>query len=73
MDFLRHFHGSEFYREVVDFVVEALMESSLRQYESVWKQFHCFVLTQSDRNISRDLVLRFLVFVFRFKGFQKIL
>ena len=70
VDFLRHIHGSEFCREVVDFVVEALRESSLRQYESVWKQFQRFILTQRDRRMSRDLVLRFLVFVFKVKGFQ---
>ena len=70
VDILRRAYGFLYSREAVDFIVSALRESSLRQYESIWKSFQRFCLTQRDRLISLDLVLRFLVFVFRDKGFQ---
>ena len=54
----------------MDFIISALRASSLRQYESVWKAFQRFCISQRDLVFNLDLVLRFLVFVFQKRGFQ---
>ena len=59
VEFWRRAYGFVDSGQPVDLVVWALRESSLRHYESIWKAFQRFSLTQRDKHVSLDLVLRF--------------
>ena len=61
LEFLRRIYGFEYSPGVMDFIIAALRESSQRQYESVWRSFPKFLLTQRYQRLSLDFNLRWLV------------
>ena len=70
MDFLALCYNRLHKGSLPQYLLSSLRPSSYRQYESVWVKFRTYARRMQPHPINLDLVLNFLIFCFKDKGWQ---